>query len=255
MIGDIIFIIPISFSIFLIIWYGIIQRKLYNKIQDNLNEYGKTIKKGLETMKKTILERKPEPPKDRKEFWEIFVKSCDNTYENQKEIEGKQSQLKIDFEKVKIYNLIPIVIAIVVVIFTALNYGLYLQEVNLHQIEVNELLDEKISHVVADERISRNLYELKFHNEGEVENGLQIEIWFYNHTIDNAQLPSGISQLVYNETSHSNTYFAALYSHINEKQNLSVYIHLINDSEEKIKPFYVRAWTNKGQVKINQDNG
>jgi len=57
-------------------------------------------------MKKNILERKPEPPKNRKEFWEIFVKSCNNTYENQKELEDnqievkeKQCKLEINLEK------------------------------------------------------------------------------------------------------------------------------------------------------------
>ena len=134
------FIIPISFSIFLIIWYGIIQQKLYSKIEDDINKCCKTIGRGLDFMKKNVLERKPVPPKNQKEFWEIFVKSCDNTYENQKEIEVEQTQLKREFEKVKKYNWIPIVVAVVVVVFTALNYGLYLQEVNLHRIEVDELL-------------------------------------------------------------------------------------------------------------------
>jgi hypothetical protein len=223
-------------------------------------------------MEKNIFGRDPEPPKNRKEFWKIFVKTCDNISKNEKELEDNQKKLKekhLRLEKkidnVKKYNLIPITVAIIVAIFTGFNWYLHLQDVDLHHIEVNELLETKISHVTATEEIKwmnhYQLYMLHFENTGENEYNLHIEIKFpFNCSIKYSQPFGGKFQLINETTTWMDTHYTAFYSNINENQNFSVRLDvynddLVNNSSLTILPSYVRAWTNKGQVTIIRDYG
>jgi len=263
----------------LILWYGIIQRKLYEDAQnisyeclDSIDKGLAIIRKGIDNMKKIVFDRKPEKPKNLKEFWDIFVKSCGNISENENELEKEQAKSKkrqcdliTKLEKIKRHNRIPIVIAIVVATITGINTTLYLQEVALHRIEVNELLEGKISYVVANEEIEwtpdYQLYMLHFENKGEKEDNLLIEVKFPSNCSINHSQPLGCkTQLIINNITQINTLYTAFYSNIHENQFCSVRLDvynsdLINNPTLKIHPSYVRAWTTKGQVKINYDNG
>lgn len=207
------------------------------------------IKKGKIIMKS--LDYKPKKPKNRNEFWDVFLKNINILHDNQDELKDK-------FNRDKWGKRVYIVIAVGMIILTAYN-------VNLHQIEVEKIPEIKESNVIADGYICRyndtESFLITIRNVGDKSaDNLQIEVDFPpNMTISDIENNRG-TPTVETEGGITYSYYYPRYACIKVNETIKFNILLNNKDEDfiitenwAIEPYRMQIWADDDEIPISID--